>query len=213
MLTEKQEAILDFLRQVQEQRGIPPSTRDIQRHFGYESQNAVMNHLRALAKKGQIEQIDGRTWGLKARQIQGHLFELPIYGTIPAGLPAMQEQVPDESIAIDPSLFGLRAPRRHHVWALRVSGDSMIGAHIMNGDLAVLERREAREGDIIAALIDHDSTTLKRLRYQDGIPVLHPENPEYPDIIPQENLECQGVLVGIIRRLPPASASPPQSWN
>ena len=87
MLTEKQEAILDYVREVQADRGMPPSTRDIQKQFGYESQNAVMNHLRALAKKGAITQIDGRTWGLKATAVQGQLFTIPVYGTIPAGNP------------------------------------------------------------------------------------------------------------------------------
>jgi repressor LexA len=202
MLTEKQEAILDYVREVQADRGMPPSTRDIQKQFGYESQTAVMNHLRALAKKGAITQIDGRTWGLKATAVQGQLFTIPVYGTIPAGNPVSAEQNADESLPIDPRLFGVEHARRRQLWALRVSGDSMIEAHILDGDLAILERREPREGDIIAALIDENTTTLKRLRYAAGQPVLHPENPRYPDILPQSGLECQGVLVGVIRRSP-----------
>lgn len=200
MFTEKQEAILDYIREVQSSRGIPPSTREIQRQFGYASQNAVMNHLRGLAKKGAIEKIDDRTWGLKARAVQGQLFTVPIYGTIPAGRPTLEEQSSDEFIGIDPALFGLSPRHRRQLWALRVSGDSMIDAHIVDGDLALLERREPREGDIIAALINENTTTLKRLRYHRGAPVLHPENPRYPDIVPENGLECQGVLVGVIRR-------------
>ena len=128
-LTEKQAAILEFIRDGQIEHGIPPSTRDIQRKFRYGSQNAVMNHLRSLAKKGRIERINGRTWGLKAGHVAGSRFALPVYGTIPAGLPSMSEQVPDESIEFDPALFGLRRARQPHVWALRVSvrGAGMCG--------------------------------------------------------------------------------------
>jgi repressor LexA len=200
MLTEKQQAVLDFIRDCQEKRGLPPSSREIQRHFGFKSQNAAVCHLRALAAKDMIDQLDGRTWGLRAREVQSHLFALPVYGTIPAGLPAMQEQTPDETVAVDPALFGVRRLRPHHIWALRVSGDSMIDAHILDGDLAVLERREPRAGDIIAALVDETMTTLKRLVYVRGKAVLRPENKRYRDIVPERGLESQGVLLGLIRR-------------
>ena len=163
MLTEKQEAILDYVRAVQSERGMPPSTRDIQRQFGYASQNAAMNHLRALARKGAIEQINGRTWGLKARLVQTQLFTVPLYGSIPAGPPVSAEQSADETIQIDPALFGLPARALRRIWALRVRGDSMIEAHILDGDIALLEHREPRSGDIIAALVNGTETTLKRL--------------------------------------------------
>lgn len=197
MLTEKQEAILDFIRSVQTERGIPPSTRDIQRHFGYNSQNAAMNHLRALARKGRLHQNDIGLWGLKPGEVQGHL-ELPIYGTIPAGVPSPQEQPPKETITFDPAIFRVKRPER--LWGLEVHGDSMVDAHILDGDIAVLERREAKAGDIVAALVDDTTTTLKRLVYQRGKPVLKAENPRYATIVPKENLQVQGVLVGVIGR-------------
>jgi len=199
-LTEKQSAILEFIQDTQAERGVPPSTRDLQRKFRYGSQNAVMNHLRALARKHRIQRI-GRSWGLKDGHAAGPHFALPVYGTIPAGLPSMAEQVPDESIDLNPSLFGLRWSQRDRIWALRVKGDSMINAHIQDGDLAVLERRQPRAGDIIAALVDETTTTLKRLRYDKGQAVLRAENPRYRDIIPEHGLECQGVLVGVIRQV------------
>ena len=200
MLTERQQAVLDFIRTAQQTRGIPPSTREIQRHFGFKAQNAAFCHLRALAAKGMVAQLDGRTWGLKASEVQSHLFELPVFGTIPAGMPAMEEQAPEERIGVDPAVFGVRQPRPNHFWALRVRGDSMTDAHILDGDLAVLERREPRAGDIIAALVDETTTTLKRLVFVRGRPVLRPENRRYQDIIPEQRLESQGVLVGVIRR-------------
>jgi repressor LexA len=198
-MTERQEEILEFIRQYQQANHLPPSTRIIQRHFGFSSQNSVMSHLRALANKQQLSKLDDRKWGLKAQQVQGQLFDVPVYGSIPAGLPAMQEQTIEETLALDPAIFGLRRLKPHQCWALRVQGDSMVDAHILDGDLVVLERREPRRGEIIAALVDDTTTTLKRLVHVNGRPVLRAENKKYRDIVPAR-LESQGVLVGVIRR-------------
>jgi len=199
MLTERQDQILDFVKTHQRTHGVPPSTRQIGRQLEA-SQATVMGHLRALAKKSQLEKLADGKWGLKAAGVQTHLFEAPIYGSIPAGLPAMQEQTPDETITVDPSLFGVRRARPDHFWFLRVRGDSMIDAHILDGDLVALERREPRPGDIIAALVDDTETTLKRLVREGGRLILRAANVRYPDIIPTRGLESQGVVVGLIRR-------------
>src|SRR5471032_1203632 len=194
MMTERQEEILDFIRLFQREKDVPPSSREIQRRFRLASQSTVIGHLRALANKGQIEQLAGRTWGLRAATVQAQLFEMSVYGTIPAGLPAMQEQTPDETISVNPAIFGVRRAGPHQVWALRVSGDSMVDAHILDGDIVVLERRDPRDGDIIAALVDETTTTLKRLLHLRGRPILRAANKRYRDIVP-EQLESQGVLV------------------
>lgn len=203
-MTERQEEILEYIRQYQQEHHLPPSTRVIQKHFGFSSQNSVMSHLRALAQKQQLSKLDDKKWGLKAREVQGQLFGLPLYGSIPAGLPAQQEQVAEETLQIDLNLFGVRRARAAHCWALRVQGDSMIDAHIIEGDLVVLERRDPKPGDIIAALVDETTTTLKRLVKSGGRFILRAENKRYRDIVP-DRLESQGVLVGVIRR-PPARA-------
>ena len=199
MLTERQDQILDFVKTHQRTHGVPPSTRQIGRQLEA-SQATVMGHLRALAKKSQLEKLADGKWGLKAAGVQTHLFEATIYGSIPAGLPAMQEQTPDETITVDPSLFGVRRARPDHFWFLRVRGDSMIDAHILDGDLVALERREPRPGDIIAALVDDTETTLKRLVREGGRLILRAANVRYADIIPTRGLESQGVVVGLIRR-------------
>ena len=199
MLTERQDQILDFVKTHQRTHGVPPSTRQIGRQLD-SSQATVMGHLRALAKKSQLEKLADGKWGLKAAGVQTHLFEAPIYGTIPAGLPAMQEQTPDETITVDPALFGVRRARPDHFWFLRVRGDSMIDAHILDGDLVALERREPRPGDIIAALVDETETTLKRLVRVGGRLILRAANARYADIIPTRGLESQGVVVDLMRR-------------
>lgn len=198
MLTERQDQILDFVKEHQRVQGVPPSTRQIGRQLDA-SQATVMGHLRALAKKGQLEKLADGKWGLKATGVQTHLFEAPVYGSIPAGLPAMNEQTPDETVMVDPKIFGVRRARKNHFWFLRVRGDSMVGANIFDGDLVALERREPREGDIIAALVNETETTLKRLVQEKGRMLLRAENNRYADIAPAQ-LESQGVVVGIIRR-------------
>ena len=198
MLTERQEAILDFVREYQRAQGVVPSTREVARHFDC-AQPTALKHLQVLARKGELEKLADGKWGFKGTITQIQLFEAPVFGAIPAGLPAMQEQEPEEMITIDPAVFGLRKPRPDHFWFLRVMGDSMIGANICNGDLVALVRREPKPGDIIAALVDETTTTLKRLVKVRGRMLLRAENPRYPDILPQR-LEAQGVVVGVLRR-------------
>jgi repressor LexA len=196
----RQEEILDFIRGYQREHATPPSVRVVQRQFKFSSTNAVVSHLRALATKNALHQLPDGSWGVRASEVQG-LFDLPIYGAIPAGKPDEREQHNPETITVDPSAFGIRPSRQRPLWALRVTGDSMIDAHICEGDIGVFERRDPRPGDIIAALVDGVATTLKRLVLVRGKPVLRAENKRYPDIIPAERLECQGVLVGLIRRV------------
>ena len=208
MLTERQEAMLDFIRRYQKEEQVPPSTRIIQRHFGLSAHSTVAQHLRALAHKGQLEQLADGRWGLKTSAVQGQLFDVPIFGSIPAGLPTLEEQEAEEKIAIDPALFGIRRPRPGRLWALRVRGDSMIGAHILDGDLVLMEWREPRVGEIIAALVDETTTTLKRVVREKGRILLRAANPRYPDLAPSR-LEAQGVVLGVIRRkLPELHAHP-----
>jgi repressor LexA len=200
MLTARQEEILDFIRAYQGEHAVPPSSRIIQKHFRFASQNAAMGHLRALAAKGAVSQLPDASWGLKAAEVQG-MFELPIYGAIPAGVPDHREQEAPERLWLHASAFGVPVGRQHLLWGLRVSGDSMIDAHICDGDVGVFERREPRPGEIIAALVDGTTATLKRLVKVRGQTILRPENKRYADITPIEKLESQGVMVGLIRRI------------
>jgi len=198
MLTERQEQILDFVREYQRVHSVTPSTREIARQLD-SSQPTILGHLQALAKKSQLEKLADGKWGLKTSAVQGHLFEVPVYGAIPAGRPTMQEQEVEETLRIDPAVFGVKPSRASEFWLLRVTGDSMIGANIVDGDLVALERREPQAGDIIAALVDETTTTLKRMVRLRGRTVLRAENPRYPDLTP-ERIESQGVVVGVIRR-------------
>jgi len=126
------------------------------------------------------------------------MVEIPIYGTIPAGLPDDERQQPDGCISVD--VETLRLPKGARVFALKVRGDSMIGAGILPGDVVVMEFREARNGEVVAALLDGE-TTLKRYVVQRGRPFLKAENPRFKDLIPAHELVIQGVQVGLLRIL------------
>jgi repressor LexA len=104
---------------------------------------------------------------------------------------------PDNALELDLRLFGQESSRG--VFALRVRGDSMINAQIADGDLVIIQQRQPREGDIVAALIDCE-VTLKRYVVVDRQPRLVAENPRYPDLIPAAELQIQGVMVGLIRK-------------
>lgn len=198
MLTERQQEILDFIREQQRLEGVTPSTREIQEHFGFASQTAVVGHLGALERKGALHRQAGKARALVLADSRPGpaMLDIPIYGTIPAGLPAEERQESDGCISID--LNTIRLPRGARVFALKVRGDSMVNAGILDGDIVAMEFKEAKNGDIVAALIDGE-TTLKRYIVQRGKPYLKAENPRYPDLIPAQELVIQGVQIALFR--------------
>lgn len=197
-LTKRQQELLDYLRDQQHTCGLMPSTREIQRHFGFASQTAAVTHLRALERKGVIQRLAGKARAVVFPEdlVREEIVDIPLYGQIPAGMPSDTQEEPDASISIDVSTLGIS--RRAQTFALRVRGESMIDAHICDGDTVILEVREPRSGDIVAALIDGE-TTLKRYVVAKGKPYLRAENENYPDLIPAHELIIQGVMVMLMR--------------
>lgn len=176
-----------------------PSTREIQAYFGFASQTAAMSHLRALEKKEVIIRLPG-----KARAVifpeeleREEIIDIPLYGSIAAGYAETMEEEREGSLSIDIATLGLH--RNSRTFALRVRGESMIDAHICEGDTVILEFREPRKNDIVAALIDGE-TTLKRFVQKDGRYYLRAENKNFPDLIPAQELIIQGVMIGLLRR-------------
>ena len=200
MLTDRQQEIFDFIRKQQQMRGLMPSIAEMQEHFGFASQTAVVNHLQALIRKGVLRREPNTARGLvfTDEYRDRPMIEIPIYGAIPAGLPADERQQPDGCVSVD--VETLRLPKGARVFALKVRGDSMTGAGILSGDIVVLEFKEAKSGDIVAALIDGE-TTLKRYVVQRGKPFLKAENPRYTNLIPAQELVIQGVQIALLRVL------------
>ena len=198
-LTSRQQEIVDYLKDAQRRDGLMPSTREIQHFFGFASQTAAMSHLRALERKGVIQRLPG-----KARAVifpdeldREQIVDIPIYGNIAAGM--SQDAEPDRQGCVSIDIASLGIPRNARTFALKVRGHSMIDAHICNGDTVILEFREPRNGDIVAALIDGE-TTLKRYVVEKGKPFLRAENADFPDLVPARELIIQGVLVALLRK-------------
>jgi repressor LexA len=198
-LTNRQQEVLAFIEESQTQRGVVPSTREIQQHFGFASQTAAVNHLKALQRKGIIQRMAGkaRAVALVSQLQRGPILDIPIFGMIPAGMPTDTQQEDLGTITVDCGTAGISKGQK--VFALQVRGESMTDAHIDDGDMALLEVREPRAGDIVAALIDGE-TTLKRYVVENGVPYLKAENPAYSNLIPTQELTIQGVMVALIRR-------------
>ena len=129
--------------------------------------------------------------------------DIPIYGQIPAGMATLTEQTIEGHVSLDTR--SVNASKNGRTFALRVRGDSMIGAHILDGDIVILEdRKDVQNGDIVAALIDGE-TTLKRYVMEHGRPYLKAENPLYPNLAPARELRIQGVMVSLVRKQMPNS--------
>jgi repressor LexA len=198
MLTDREKSVLDFIQREQREKGLTPSTREIQGHFGFASQTSVMQYIAALERKGFLERHAGKARALITPAMKVRIADVPIYGQIPAGMSALTEQRSEGHVSLDTNSANISKNRG--TFALRVRGDSMVGAHIVDGDLVILEHsKEVHTGDIVAALIDGE-TTLKRYVVEHGRPYLKAENPRYPDLIPARELKIQGVMVSLVRK-------------
>ena len=200
--TKKQQQVLEFIQRRQQADGVTPSVREIAAHFGWGSPRSVSDHLDALRRKGLLRSERRLARSLRVvsplAELRRRVADIPVFGTIPAGLPAERQQEPKGCISIDVGSIGIRPTAR--TFALQVRGDSMVGRHILDGDLVVVEPGETpRNGDVVAALIDGEST-LKTYVADRRRPYLKAENPRYPKLIPAEELMIQGVMVALIRK-------------
>lgn len=206
-LSARQSEILEFIRDRIAQDGLPPTRSEINAHFGFKSPNAAQSHLKALAAKGAIR-LDART----ARGIvptaddsdrpppPDSYAELPLIGRVAAGQPLLALANQERRVPVDVSLF---RPVPHYL--LRVQGESMRDAGILDGDLLAVHRTQtAREGQIVVARIE-DEVTVKRFE-RDGAQIrLKAENPDFSDIVvtdgDQKEFVIEGLAVGVVRRL------------
>ncbi len=201
-LTAAQRRVLDFI-DLELHSGRPnPTLREIAARFGFKGHRAAACHLEALKRKGFIESEPGKARSLHITSplanLRNRIVDIPLYGSIPAGFSSEREQQPDGCVSVDVASIGFKPTR--NTFALRVVGDSMIGKHICEGDIAVFEHGpDPRPGQIVAALIDRKNT-LKTFLVKNGKPFLKAENPKYPDLIPSEELVIQGVFRALIRR-------------
>ena len=204
-LTERQRQILDLILETVNRRGYPPSVREIGEAIGLSSPSTVHSHLSSLVEGGYlrrdptkpraIEVVDNGATGTELRRAP--VRDVPLVGRIAAGSPILAEEDIEEIFPLPTELVG-----NDPVFMLRVHGDSMIGAGIFDGDFVVVRRQpEARNGEIVAALIDGEEATVKRFRREADRVVLLAENPAYEPIVLRGGVEIIGKVVAVLRSI------------
>ncbi|TMF99871.1 MAG: transcriptional repressor LexA [Chloroflexi bacterium] len=197
-LTERQTRILDYIRYVTKVRNYPPSVREIGEAVGLSSSSTVHNHLNQLERRGLIKRdpSKSRTVQLVADieldQERRNAVSVPIVGHVAAGSPILAEQNIEDHVLLSSDLA------KEGYFLLRVRGDSMVNAGILDGDLALVRpQHEASNGSIVVALVDGDAT-VKRFERSNGHVKLIPENPAYQPIV-TTNVTLVGLVRGVIR--------------
>jgi repressor LexA len=202
--TQRQKEILDYITRFLERRGHEPSYTQIAQHFGVKSRATIAKHIAALERRGLLTRSheDG-SFALNVRVVEtpsDALCEVPLAGRIAAGMP-MEVVRGAETETISVPRFLLGRVRPENVYAVRVKGDSMIDEHICDGDIALIEdRSEARDGEIVVALVEGTHATLKRL-YRHGREIeLRPANSQLESIrVPAQQVIVQGIFRGLLR--------------
>jgi len=195
ILTKRQSEILNLIQSHLVEFGSPPTRAEIANIMGFKSPNAAEDHLRALAKKGVIELIPGTSRGIRLNNYAGGL---PIIGKVTPGCPMMAKENIENTYRMEQNIFNPSAN-----YLLRMCGNSMMGAGILDGDLlAVHSTSQAHEGQIVVARIN-DEVIIKRCKKNGDTMMLAAENPSFTDTITnlkQPGVKIEGIGVGIIRR-------------
>jgi repressor LexA len=205
-LTDRQRSVLDFLRDFLKDNGYPPTIREIAGHFDLRSPRGVQDHLEALERKGYIRRARERSRGIELLELAvrrapgpSNVLRLPLIGRVAAGLPVLSEENIEEWIEVDASFAA-----REGNFLLKVVGDSMVDAHILDGDTIVVSPQEtARDGEIVVALVD-DEATVKTFYKEPGGIRLQPENARLEPIwVPAGSAEVRiiGKVVAVMRVL------------
>lgn len=201
-LTARQRRILEFIRETVRERGYPPTVREIGEAVGLTSSSSVHSQLANLERLGLLRRDPTKpravTLARPATRAEG--VAIPLVGRIAAGGPVLAQETIEDYLTV-PVGFAHEADH----FALRVRGDSMVGAGILDGDLVVVRRQDAAEdGDIVAALLPgpaEDEATVKRLRRRDGRVLLVPENPALEPFELPEGGRIVGKVVAVLRKL------------
>jgi len=199
-LTERQQDILEFIRSTVDTRGIPPTMREIGAKFGIRSTNGVEGHLAALERQGLITREKGKSRGVALPSVGRSTVVIPLLGRVAAGSPVLSPENKEGELSVDSALFSLK--NNHDLFALKVRGDSMIEAHIMDGDTLIVHAQPlAQNGDISVVLVDGEAT-VKRFYAEKNRIRLQPENrgmkPLYVD---HGDVQIVGIVVGVIRKV------------
>ncbi len=193
-LTPKQQEIYEFICRFTQENGYPPSVREIGQAVGLKSPSTVHFHIKGLESAGALTKAAGKTRAMTVQEEDApRRDKIPLVGNVAAGAPILAEECVEEYLTYDTD--GLVGEH----FALKVRGESMLGAGILPGDLVVVHQQEdARNGEIVVALFE-DEATVKTLRRKGGHTWLMPENPDY-EPINGDQAKLLGKVVAVIRR-------------
>lgn len=200
-LTARQQQVLRFIEDRLTQVGIAPTVEEISRALGVRGPTAYQ-HLRALERKGSITRLPGRARGVRVSTVQGKdpsaSREIPIVGRVAAGAPLLAVENLEGMAVVDAARY-----RGERLFALRVRGDSMVNAGILDGDLVIVRPQPTADpGDIVVALVRGEEATVKRFRRSGDDVRLEPENPDYqPIIFRGSEVAICGKVVGVQREM------------
>jgi repressor LexA len=199
-LTQKQKQILEFITNFVKEKNYPPSIREIADHFQITPKGAY-DHLKAIEKKGFIKTEKNRSRAIELvktnTDVDFDMIKIPLVGRVAAGAPILAEENIEEYLTFPRSMIPANSER--DIFALRVTGDSMIDAKINDGDIAIIKKTSTAEnGDIVVALIDDEATLKYFYKEKDHIR-LEPANAKYKPII-TKNAIIIGKLIGLYRR-------------
>ena len=200
-LTEKQNKVLDFLKQSIAKNGYPPTVREICKAIGLSSPATVQSHLNMLEKKGYIKKGDSKNRAIELlvenEYEEKDIVDVPLLGKVTAGSPIEAIEMPDEFFSLPASMI----PTRKEVFTLRVSGTSMINAGIHDGDIVIVQKQStANNGEIVVAMTEENEVTLKTFYKEDGYFRLQPENDTMAPII-LDKVYIVGKAIGLYRKI------------
>lgn len=199
-ITERQREIYEFIRTTLAARGIPPSMREIGEQFNIRSTNGVEGHLAALERSGLIVRERGKSRGISLHSGERMPATVPLLGRVAAGSPVLSPESREGEVVVDLGIFSLRTA--HNIFALKVRGESMVNAHITDGDtLIVRAQATAQNGDIVVALVEGEAT-VKRFFNEKGLVRLQPENSSMKALyLKRGDFRIVGKAVGVLRRI------------
>jgi repressor LexA len=196
-LTEKQEKILEALEEFILEHGYSPTIRQLGKLVKIASPSAVYKHILSLEKKGYLKREGGEVHLTGSPSPTEALIKVPLVGLVPAGDPREVFDAPGGAVDVPDWMVGRR---KGNIFCISVDGKSMVDAYIDDGDRVLVERTNtASSGEMVVALLDDGSVTLKRLRVDNGDIFLIPENPEFRPIQVKE-LKVLGRVIGVLRK-------------